>query len=145
MKYLLTFFLLPLFLFANGNQTADIVAVNALGKTGSYTFFVTIKSPDINCEQYTDWWEVLDENGNLLYRRILFHSHAKEQPFRRSGGEVRVSENQKIYIRAHMKPFGYAKAVFEGSVLEGFALSTGDFHFKKVLETTAPQPTSCWY
>ena len=61
---------------------ADITAVKASGSDGNYQFSVTIKSPDTGCDQYADWWEVIDEDGNLLYRRILMHSHVNEIPWR---------------------------------------------------------------
>ncbi|MCB0054175.1 MAG: hypothetical protein KDE24_32035, partial [Caldilinea sp.] len=67
---------------------ADVFGVTVRGDDGAYQFSVEIASPDTGCNQYADWWEVLDSDGNLLYRRILTHSHVDEQPFIRSGGPV---------------------------------------------------------
>ena len=82
---------------------ADLVSVAVTGEAGNYTFAVTISSADTGCEQYADWWEVADiETGELLYRRILAHSHTSEQPITRSGGPVPITPNQAVIIRAHM-------------------------------------------
>ncbi len=81
---------------------AKVLSVKAQGKAQNYTFNVGISSPDTGCEQYANWWEVLNEEGKLLYRRILAHSHVKEQPFERSGGPVTVNDNEIVIIRAHV-------------------------------------------
>lgn len=99
---------------------ADVVSVRAAGASGSYDFAVGIRSPDRGCDQYADWWEVLDGSGRLLYRRVLLHSHVDEQPFVRSGGPVPVQPEQVVFVRAHMHPGGYGGTVFKGSVAAGF-------------------------
>lgn len=50
-----------------------------------------MRSPDRDCGLYADWWEVVGEDGRLLYRRILMHSHPDEQPFTRPGGPVAIA------------------------------------------------------
>ena len=50
---------------------ATIVSVASSGSNANYTFSVGISSPDTGCDQYANWWEVITEDGTLLYRRIL--------------------------------------------------------------------------
>jgi len=110
----------------NQDEQAVVSNVEISGAENNYTFSVTIKSPDTGCEQYADWWEVFDRDGNLIYRRILAHSHVSEQPFTRSGGPVRVSKDQFIYVRAHMNPLGYGTSVFSGTIENGLQEETID-------------------
>jgi hypothetical protein len=129
---------------------ADVIDVSASGETGAYQFSVTISSPDTGCDQYADWWEVLDEDGNLLYRRILAHSHVSEQPFTRSGGPVSVAADQVVIVRAHMagaqaQPNGYGGTVFKGSVENGFSEATLEPNFAIGLEAVEPLPSGCGF
>lgn len=122
---------------------AQVTDVSVSGTNDQYTFNVTISSPDLGCNQYANWWEVIDLDGNLLYRRILAHSHVNEQPFTRSGGPVAISENTEVYIRAHMNTTSYGSRVFKGSVADGFASENLDAEFAKGLEEIAPLPARC--
>ena len=124
-------------------EVADVLAVEA-AKTGeAYNFRVTIASPDLGCDQYADWWEVLGEDGALLYRRVLLHSHASEQPFTRSGGPVAISADQILWIRAHMHPGGYGGTAFRGSVQEGFQPTGLSPSFAAAAEEQLPLPEDC--
>ena len=69
---------------------ADVLTVAVTGQANAYQFNVQVASPDTGCDQYADWWEALSEDGQLLYRRVLLHSHVSEQPFTRSGGSVAI-------------------------------------------------------
>ena len=128
-------------------ETTDGVAivteVSVAGQENRYTFDVTISSTDLGCEQYADWWEVIDLDGNLLYRRILAHSHVDEQPFKRSGGEVAIDANTEVYIRAHMNTTGYGEKVFNGSVADGFASVNLSPEFAEELAESEPLPSGC--
>ena len=126
-----------------GPGTADVVGVKATGQSGHYDFSVTIHSPDLGCNQYADWWEVLDESGHLLYRRILFHSHADEQPFERSGGPVPIEADRMVWVRAHMHPGGYGGKVYKGSVRTGFQAVAVAPGFARNLEQAQPLPDGC--
>ncbi|WP_106793556.1 hypothetical protein [Aquimarina sp. Aq78] len=127
----------------NTGDKAEISSVSISGEEGSYSFSVGIKSPDTGCNQYADWWEVISEDGELLYRRILGHSHVGEQPFVRSGGPVPIKKDQIVYVRAHMNTSKYGNKVFKGSVGEGFTESTLDSEFANDLETKQPLPDGC--
>ena len=122
--------------------SADILSVSARGSENAYTFSVEIQSPDTGCDQYADWWEVVSEEGELLYRRILAHSHVNEQPFTRSGSSVPISEIQPVWIRAHMNTGGYGDA-FYGSVSTGFTKQVPQPDFAKDIETQEPLPQDC--
>lgn len=124
-------------------EQADIVSVEVTGVDKNYTFAVGISSPDTGCEQYANWWEVVSKEGQLLYRRILGHSHVTEQPFVRSGGKVNISGQQEIIIRAHMNTSGYGGIQLRGSVKAGFEKISGNNDFALHLEKKLPLPTNC--
>ncbi len=122
---------------------ANVTAVITQGQSGAYHFAVTLSSTETGCEQYADWWEVLSEEGALLYRRILVHSHPDTQPFTRSGGPVAITSEQTVYVRAHMNKAGYVGTVLSGSVSEGFKKVTKVPEFDKSVEKQMPLPQGC--
>jgi len=156
MKSLLVYIVLVTSACANNDDTvsetndpmpdstgAVITDVSITGSENNYTFSVTIKSPDQGCNQYADWWEVISEEEELIYRRILGHSHVNEQPFTRSGNPVNITEDKVVYIRAHMNNKGYGTIVFKGSTSSGFSEVTLETSFASQLETAAPLPNGC--
>jgi len=125
---------------------AIVKEVKVSGDEQNYTFAITLKSPDKGCGQYANWWEVISNDGkNLIYRRILGHSHVDEQPFTRSGGEVNIDAAQEIIIRGHMHPTGYGSGIIamKGSVTNGFQPYELAAGFAIDLEDIAPQPSGC--
>ena len=127
----------------NPKTTVVVEEVSVSGTENSYTFSVTLSSPDTGCDQYADWWEVLDEEGELLYRRVLGHSHVTEQPFTRSGGSVPISKDDIVIIRGHMNNSGYSQDVMEGSVSSGFSKKVRSVEFGQAVETQEPLPSNC--
>jgi len=125
------------------NKYADVTDVSISGDANNYTFSVTLSSPDNGCKQYADWWEVISENGDLVYRRILGHSHTNEQPFKRSGGKIDISANQTVWIRAHMNNNGYGGITFKGSKASGFNQVEMPDGFALDLEKARPLPDGC--
>lgn len=127
------------------NQTsfADVLSIRVTGEPGRYQFGVEIASPDTGCEQFADWWEVLSDDRQLLYRRILLHSHVDEQPFTRSGGPVEIDASSVVYIRAHMNTTGYGGQVLRGTVQGGFEPVEVEPGFGSGLERVPPQPEDC--
>ena len=136
---------------SDGNQTpndteqqfADISEVSATGSAENYTFKVTISSPDTGCDQYADFWEIVSEEGDLIYRRILLHSHVSEQPFTRTGGPVAIAADQVIWIRAHMSNSGYGGITMKGSVSAGFITAESEKDFALDLAQKEPLPDGC--
>ncbi len=122
---------------------ADVRAVSVSGEPNAYRFSVEIASPDLGCEQYADWWEVLNVDGELLYRRILAHSHVDEQPFTRSGGPVPITSDTVVWVRAHMHPGGYGGVAFKGSVESGFQATDYAPDFALDAAETPPLPEGC--
>lgn len=127
----------------NGVSHADILSVKTTGSPKAYFFSVEVQSPDTDCAFYADWWEILAENGDLLYRRILAHSHPNEQPFTRSGGPVNIDEEKVVIIRAHMHPLGYGDTAMIGSVEQGFRLINIGRDFAADVESESPLPSGC--
>ena len=133
-----------LFSLSYGNEPrANVTAVTITGESGAYRFSVTLKSDETGCAQYADWWEVLSEKGDLLYRRILVHSHPDTQPFTRSGGLINIEKVSIVYVRAHMNKLGYVGDVFRGSVAKGFKHATELPTFSQTLEKQSPLPKGC--
>lgn len=122
---------------------ADVISVEASGNEGAYRFSVGISSPDTGCNQYADWWEVISHEGELIYRRVLLHSHIEEQPFVRSGGPVNISPDSEVIVRAHMNTGGYGGAAFQGSVETGFSETALDPSFAATLANEPPLPDDC--
>ena len=122
---------------------ARVVDVAVSGGEGSYTFSVTVESPDTGCEQFADWWEVISPEGDLIARRILLHSHVDEQPFTRSTGGVAITADQEVIVRAHMNTSGYGMEALRGSNKAGFSEVLLEEGFAAELELEEPQPTGC--
>ena len=127
----------------NQDSQAVVSAVNYSGSEGNYTFSVELTSPDTGCDQYADWWEIFDKEGQLLYRRVLGHSHVNEQPFTRSGGPVAITPTTFIYIRGHMNTLGYGSLVFSGTIEDGFSAAELPIEFAGDLVSADPLPTGC--
>lgn len=133
---------------------AHVTAVVVSGSAPDYNLSVSIESSDVDCTQFANWWEVLSEEGTLLYRRILTHSHTDENgtsdadapgnTFTRSGGPIDLSSNQKVYVRAHMNTGGYNGAVMVGTMEEGFSVATDLVDdFAEAVESEEPQSARC--
>lgn len=119
-----------------------VLAVQVTGSPGAYEFQVTVRSPDTGCDRYADWWEVLSEDGRLLYRRVLAHSHVSEQPFTRSGGPVPIGADTIVWVRAHLNTGGYGQ-VLRGSPSQGFVAHVPPAGFGTNVENEGPKPQGC--
>ena len=59
---------------------------------------VTLKHGDTAWDHYADRWRVVDDEGNLLGDRVLFHPHVEEQRRARPAGS---SARQRSYCYLH--------------------------------------------
>ena len=124
-------------------QTAKVTEVQATGASNNYTFAVTVNSPDTGCDRFADWWEVITPEGELLYRRVLLHSHVDEQPFQRTGGKVAIAPEREVIVRVHMSDSGYSPVAQTGTVKSGFTATTLEPDFASNLESVEPLPQGC--
>jgi hypothetical protein len=127
-------------------DAADVLAVTATGGPDAWSVSVTVESPDTGCDRYADWWEILGVDGELLYRRILDHSHVDEQPFTRaSEGNVALGGDLVVRVRAHLHPDGYGGQVLEGQLGGTFEPVDVDVDFGAALESAEPLPEECLF
>jgi len=125
---------------------ADVEGVEMTGGPDAWTVSVTVRSPDVDCDQYASWWEIVTVDGDLVYRRILNHSHADEQPFTRSStGPVSLDPDTVYRVRAHLHPAGFGGQVMEGRPGEAFVEVDVDEEWAGDLLTADPLPEECWY
>ncbi len=92
----------------------DVIDANASKQGDYYRFSVTISSPYDTPQRYADAYRILDENGNELGVRILWHDHANEQPFTRSLNNVVIPEDvETVVIQGRDKQYGWGGKTIE--------------------------------
>jgi hypothetical protein len=93
---------------------AEIVAVNVIKSgPGVYRFDVTVRHADTGWDHYADGWDVLDSDGKILGKRVLYHPHVDEQPFTRSLGGVAIpAGTESVGVRVHDKVHGFGSKIF---------------------------------
>lgn len=123
-------------------ELANVASVTVTGDAGSYIFAIGVRSDETGCDRYTDWWEVVSDEGELLFRRVLSHSHVDEQPFVRSGGPVDISDTESVWVRAHMSEGGYGGTSMFGSIAGGFVATEQPLDWDDLADE-APQPGRC--
>ena len=106
---ILALLLVPLSAAAQ-NGDADVINVRAIdhGAQG-WTFHVTVSHADTGWEDYSDGWDVVGAdgqvikvNGNDRFTRLLLHPHVEEQPFTRSQGRLQIPDSMTtVNVRAH--------------------------------------------
>ena len=88
----------------------EIVKVMIEPSAHRWTFHVTLKHDDKGWDHYANGWRVVDEDGNELGMRKLWHPHEDEQPFTRTLANVLVPKGKTIiYIEARDKVHGWSK------------------------------------
>lgn len=107
--FLVTLLLLMSLASAQAGQV-EIVQAEFEAAASSWTVRVTLLHDDNGWDHYADAWRVVDEDGNELGVRTLYHPHENEQPFTRSLSGVSIPASTKIvYVEAHDKVHGWSK------------------------------------
>jgi len=106
MKFFLLSVLMLSTLLANEALVQDVKVTK---QKGTYTFAVKILHEDSGWKHYVDAYEILDKEGNVLAKRVLWHPHENEQPFTRSLAHIKIKNIKTVYVRAHDSVDGYSK------------------------------------
>ncbi len=100
-------------LLAGAAQADDVVIERAEFRSvgpGVWYVDVTLRHADTGWDHYADEWRVVDGDGNVLAKRVLWHPHVNEQPFTRGMGGVRIPvATTTVFVEAHDKVHGWAK------------------------------------
>jgi len=108
MRFLMVFVLL--FSTATFASEIDIVHVVLTNNSGSWRADVTLKHADTGWKHYADGWRIVDEQGNVLANRVLYHPHVNEQPFTRSLSGFNIPKDENIiFVEAHDFERGWSK------------------------------------
>lgn len=78
-------------------------------QNGGWHVSTTLRHDDSGWEHYADAWRVVDEAGEVLGERILYHPHENEQPFTRSHLVNIPAGVSVVYVEAHDKVHGWSK------------------------------------
>lgn len=92
--------------FANDVEIVKVVLTN---QTGTWRADVTLKHEDTGWKHYADAWRLVDDKGNEIGKRTLYHPHVNEQPFTRSLSSFQISSDKKIiFVEAHDLKHGWS-------------------------------------
>ena len=93
---------------------ADVLAVEVSCDSHSVCRFdVTVTHEDEGWEHYSNKWEVLTPDGDVIAVRELLHPHETEQPFTRSLTDVKIPAGvDEVIVRAHDLVHGYGGIEF---------------------------------
>lgn len=88
----------------------EIVKVVLTKNTGTWRADVTLNHADTGWKHYADAWRLVDESGNEIGKRTLYHPHVNEQPFTRSLTSFQIPSSAKtIFVEAHDLNRGWSK------------------------------------
>jgi hypothetical protein len=64
---------------------ADVIDVDVrYNGDNNFQIITTLAHADTGWQHYANEWQILDESGKIIGRRVLHHPHGNEQPFSRS-------------------------------------------------------------
>lgn len=89
---------------------ATVVKVRFEQRGDTWSVHTTLRHADTGWSHYADAWRIVDEKGNLIGERTLYHPHVDEQPFTRSLGNVQIPKGTTVvFVEAHDKESGWSK------------------------------------
>ncbi len=87
----------------------EIVHTQFVLRGDTWQVHTTLRHGDTGWEHYADAWRVVNEKGDVLGTRTLFHPHVDEQPFTRSQGGITIAkETPIVFVEAHDKKHGWS-------------------------------------
>jgi hypothetical protein len=98
--------------FAAGTAMAnevEIVHTTFTFQNGAWHVSTTLRHNDTGWDHYADAWQVVDGQGQVLGKRVLYHPHENEQPFTRSDMINIPADVGVVYVEAHDKVDGWSK------------------------------------
>lgn len=91
------------------SNDVEIVNVVLTKQTGTWRADVTLKHADEGWNHYADGWRLVDDKGNEIGKRTLYHPHVNEQPFTRSLSNFQIPAGNKIiFVEAHDLKHGWS-------------------------------------
>ncbi|CEL99265.1 unnamed protein product [Vitrella brassicaformis CCMP3155] len=128
-----------------GPPHADILDLGIKnGTSGGYVLKVRYTSTDKDCTQYMNWYELLDEEGRLLFKRHMTHPHTKFPIWRETLLPVDgVYDDTTVIVRGHMYPNGYSGKAIKGSIKDGFQPIDLPSDYAREAETGGPEAPEC--
>ncbi|MGJ8647925.1 MAG: hypothetical protein ACSHXJ_13585 [Marinomonas colpomeniae] len=114
MKYWLMTFLFSSMAYSTGNfsESLDYAQVTYVKASqslnGNWCFDTQVRHNDEGWQHYADAWQVVNQQGDVLGERTLFHPHDNEQPFTRRLCDVQIPANvTKVTVRAKCNLHGF--------------------------------------
>jgi hypothetical protein len=88
----------------------EVVSTEFSRQGNNWYVSTTLRHRDSGWDHYADQWRVVDEKGNVLGKRILYHPHEHEQPFTRSQGGIEIPAGTKtVFVEGHDKVHGWSR------------------------------------
>lgn len=104
------FFTVSIFSLATQASEIEIVNVVLTEQSGTWRADVTLNHTDTGWEHYADGWRLVDEQGEVLGNRVLYHPHVNEQPFTRSLDGINIAASKRyVFVEAHDLNRGWSK------------------------------------
>ena len=108
-KTIMVFTLLVLSSALASAGQVEIVMTQFTKKADTWHVGTTLRHGDTGWEHYADAWRLVDEKGDEIGKRTLYHPHVNEQQFTRSLSSFQIPGDKKIiFVEAHDLEHGWS-------------------------------------